>query len=641
MRPQRSAVIAVFAALVTTNMVGFNIDGFHEPLARAANPVITIAASPSPNASGTPSASPTPTDSGSQSSPSSPSSPTDSPTPPGTSFNAPRKILSGWIPYYSMKTALPSAILNADLIQQVSPFWYTLKDQNTITDLYTLANPSVPIATPLASMRAAGFKIIPTITDGTDVDPKTGKSIPMVLSNLLADPTSRANIVNAILQLVITNDYDGIDLDFENFAYVDPISTWPTTESRWVQFISDLSTALHAQGKILSVTTPPLFDPSSGKKGYYLYGWSQIASYIDELHIMAYDYSTTSPGPIGPLQWTTNAVTYAVSVVPASKIYIGIPGYGRDWVTKVIGTCPTLPINYSKTVAPGVVSTFIMNNVAGLAAAYGATPTYNQTFGESSFTYQKVYNGTTSSGALTTCTAYRTVWYQDAQSFSARANLVAQYRLAGLSEWTFGMETPDAFQAIRVVAESIAPDSVIANLNVDSQNIVAGTPTNLVGTFTLPDKTPLAGVPVHVQTLTTGGNWTSIEDGVTAADGTYRTTINLTGTTSVRMISDGTYERLEGDSQPITINVTRGITWSVPASMKAGVSYQIPVQVQPAVAGTTVQLSDGQSALTDATGKVTFNVTNSQLGFVHYQVTIPSDSNFAQTQTPFVIVWVR
>ena len=64
--------------------------------------------------------------------------------------NPPRKILSGWIPYYSMKTSLPSAMSNADLISEVSPFWYTLKNQNTITDLYTPANPSVPMAGPIA-----------------------------------------------------------------------------------------------------------------------------------------------------------------------------------------------------------------------------------------------------------------------------------------------------------------------------------------------------------------------------------------------------------------------------------------------------------------------------------------------------------
>ena len=41
--------------------------------------------------------------------------------------NAPRKILTGWIPYYSMKTSLPDALNNADIIREVMPFWYTLK----------------------------------------------------------------------------------------------------------------------------------------------------------------------------------------------------------------------------------------------------------------------------------------------------------------------------------------------------------------------------------------------------------------------------------------------------------------------------------------------------------------------------------
>ena len=463
----------------------------------------------------------------------------------------------------------------------------------------------------------------------------------MVLSNLLADPTSRANIVNTILNLVITNKFDGIDLDFENFAYVDPISSWPTTQARWVQFLSDLSTALHAQGKILSITTPPLFDPTSGKKGYYLYAWSQVANFIDQLHIMAYDYSTTSPGPIGPLQWTTNAVTYAVSVIPASKIFIGIPGYGRDWVTKVVGTCPTLPINYVKTVAPGVVSTFVMHNVASLAATYGATPTYNQTYAESSFTYQKQYNGTTQTGALTTCTAYRTVWYQDASSFTARANLVSRYRLAGLSEWTFGMEDPSAFQAIRVVAESIAPDSINASLTADSSNISIGTPTNLVGTFTLPDKSPVVGIPVHLQTLVNGGVWSTVQDGVTAADGTFKASLQLTQTTNVRMFSDGTWERLEGDTPPITINVSPLLSWNISASMKQGITYPITAQVQPAQAGIIVALNNGATAVTDADGKVSFSVTNKALGFAPYQLSIAASNTLAAAHTSFVIVWVR
>jgi len=92
---------------------------------------------------------------------------------------------------------------------------------------------------------------------------------------------------------------------------------------------------------------------------------------------MAYDYSTSSPGPIGPITWTESAVQYAISVMPASKVFIGIPGYGRDWVTKVDGTCPSLPINYLKTVNPTAsAATFVMHDAANLATTYGSTPPF-------------------------------------------------------------------------------------------------------------------------------------------------------------------------------------------------------------------------------------------------------------------------
>jgi len=48
-------------------------------------------------------------------------------TPIARADNPPRKILTGWIPYYSMKTSLPDALNNVDIIKEVMPFWYTLK----------------------------------------------------------------------------------------------------------------------------------------------------------------------------------------------------------------------------------------------------------------------------------------------------------------------------------------------------------------------------------------------------------------------------------------------------------------------------------------------------------------------------------
>ena len=257
--------------------------------------------------------------------------------------NPPRKILTGWIPYYrtypsvgKQNGGLDSALASADLISEVMPFWYSLDSAIKITDLYTPANPSNPISDTLNKLRSAGYKIIPTITDSTaSKDPKTGKTQTMVLSNLMADSAGRDILVSTITNFVVSNNYDGIDLDFENFAYVDGTSSWSITQIRFVAFMKSLAASLHAQGKLLSLTTPPSFGLDSGKKGYWVYSWPDLGAVIDRLRIMTYDYSTSSPGPIGPITWVEQAVQYAVSVMPASKVFVGLPGYGRDWVTGV------------------------------------------------------------------------------------------------------------------------------------------------------------------------------------------------------------------------------------------------------------------------------------------------------------------
>ena len=583
--------------------------------------------------------------------------PTPAPTPtPDT--NPPRKILSGWIPYYSIKTAVPCALAHPELISEVTPFWYTLKDAKTIQDNYSAANPSLPIAGTIAQLKAASYLLLPTITDGTSTDPKTGKSIQLSLSKLLADSISEKSIINSITTLVTTNAYDGIDLDWESLAYVDPISTWSTTQPRWVAFISDLSAALHSQGKLLSVTTPPLFDPATGKKGYYLYAWSQIGSFIDRLRIMAYDYSTSSPGPIGPISWTESAVQYAISVMPASKVLVGIPGYGRDWVTKVVGTCPSLPINYLKTVSTTAsAATFVMHDASTLAASYGATPTYQDKYGESTFTYQKVYNGTTADGSLTTCTATRTAWYQDAKGFALRAGLVAKYRLGGIAEWTFGMEDSTAIDAVRLVALSIAPDQVIATLTSTSSNAVIGDLISLTSSLKKKDTTSFVGIPLQIEMKASDGIWRPLDCGISkpycglsGADGSILTPQIIFGeNTTLRAKSDGAWDRLPGITSELSINVSRSLSWNMPTSMKHGVSYTVSGFIQPRTAGVKISLDsqspgtfkDQPSTITQDGGAFALTVAISKPGTYKLRAVASQDLKFAATQSDFVTVLVR
>ena len=578
--------------------------------------------------------------------------------PQAQADNPPRKILTGWIPYYrtypsagKQNGGLDSALANADLIKEVMPFWYALDSATKISDLYTPANPSNAIGDTLNKLRLAGYQIIPTITDSTaSNDPKTGKTQTMVLSNLMADSTKRDALVKTITDFVTTNNYDGIDLDFENFAYVDGTSSWATTQVRFIAFMKLLATSLHAQGKILSLTTPPLFDPATGKKGYWVYSWADLGTVIDRLRIMTYDYSTSTPGPIGPITWVEQTVQYAISVVPASKVYVGLPGYGRDWVTAVQGVCPSLPINYLGTVKTSAAAgTVVMRDAPSLASTYAATPQYQAKYGETTFTYQKVYNGTTSDGQLTQCTATRVVWYQDAQGFALRANLVAKYRLGGLSQWTLGMEDPSATEAIRTVAKSIAPDVVLANLNSDSRATVYGGLTNITGTFTLPDKRPLSGLPVRLEVKTSSTDWTSIFSGVTDASGLLSAPIVIAENTQARMISDGTWDRVEGRTSALTLQTARKITWlAAPTSVKRGVSFQLSGKVLPVPTNAQnlkLTLDDGsknsQTVSVDASGNFVISVKEGLAGIYRFALSAPADTQFLASTSGFATVVVR
>lgn len=558
------------------------------------------------------------------------------PISPGLAQSPPRKILTGWIPYYGMKTALPAAVANGDLIKEVMPFWYTLKSETKITDLYTPSNPGVPMSTPLTTMRDSGFQIIPTITDGTST---------LVLAKLLSVPTTRTQVVSAITNLVTANNFDGIDLDFEGFAFSDGTASWPATRVAWDAFILELSTSLHTLGKLLSVTTPVLFDPATGKKGYYVYDWPTISPMIDRLRIMTYDYSTTAPGPIGPIAWAEQAVSYAVTVVAASKVYVGVPGYGRDWVTRVDGVCPS---SVASVIVPGAKAVPVMRDIANLAASYGATPTYNNTFAEATFTYQKIYSGSSSNGLQTSCTATRTVWFENAQSFAARAQLVAKYRLGGITEWTFGMEDSTATDAVRQIAQAIAPDEVRSTVTTDRATVAYGNPVNVSGLFLLPDKTPVAGLAVRLEMKESGQNtWRDILDATTGTDGLVSTPLVIGKNAALRFSTDATWERLASQSASTNLVVFRLLNVSPPVSAFVGVPFTFNGVVQPHEAGVLVTLETnvagkwqivGKPTATDASGQFTFGTTENTRGVARYRINVAGSANLQGATSPIFAV---
>ena len=590
--------------------------------------------------------------------------------------NQPRKVVSGWIPYYSVKTVMPfikklptlptpavnspvtcedneysaedNALLNSsylftnkDLMKEVMPFWYTLKSPTVIRDDYSTANPSWPIANTICLMRKSGLKLIPTITDGTDK---------LVLSAYLAKPEVRTTIVKSIVDLVNKYSFDGIDLDFEGFAFVDGNTTWPKTAPNWVLFVKELSIALRAQQKLLSISAPYAFNPAEKQKGYYVYSWAEIASSIDRLRIMTYDYSVAKAGPIGPISWTEKTLQYAISIMPASKVFIGLPGYGRDWITGVTGTCPT-------TAPPGLkagakAATFRMNYAAAKAVIDQAVPTFDAKSSEATYSYQQTFNGLTAKGAATACTVNRTVWYQNDRSYLERMNLVAKYRLGGAALWTLGMEDAAATTAMRNVAQAIAPDTVLSTLTVEqvnSKGAFYGGVFTVRGALTLKDKSPVAGIPVSLEIKRVNETtWSPIAELTSAVDGTVSIPVTIGASAAFRFTTQGTWERAESLSNEGKVVLLSRIILDRPTTVKSGKDLTVKGTLLPVLAGQVVVLQKfnagkwqniGTSTTTGTNGEFQISIIEIKRGVTKLRVQVTTKDE--QVLTPEFIVVVR
>lgn len=588
--------------------------------------VTATASSPSPN----PVVAPSPSISSSI-------SPSTSPPIAGSEVKKPaRKIYTGWIPYYSVRASVARSIAYKEMIGEVSPFWYSLTSSKTIKNQFTSANPSLKMAEQVQLLRSQGFKILPAITDGTKK---------LVLYGYLAKEGTRKEVVTTITNLVVNNNFDGIDLDLEGFAFVDGSSSWNKTKPVWTQFIVELSAALRAQNKLLSVTTPVLFDPTSGRRGsYHVYNWAGIAPYIDRLRIMTYDFSVSKPGPIGPLEWSESSLKYAISVMPASKVWVGIPGYGRDWITKVDGKCPKNVASLIKTGAKAAV--FDSAKGSELALAYGTTPVYDAVRGEATFTYKKTYNGVDAAGEPVSCTATRVAWFQDKRAFLARAEFISRYRIGGLVQWTLSQASTDSINGLLEFARTIGPDEVIANMESKEITSNYGATERLSALFTLKDKSPIENLSVIFQfRRNESEEWSELSQGVTDKNGAAEIDLVVGSSLSFRAITEETWERLASKTDIGIVRVTRSLKISAPTYGKVGRPIEMLAQLTPREGRVTLQMKSGNTwknldsgAVSEINGGRLFLYYPERKGFMTFRVTVTASEKYNGSEgEPFTI----
>jgi hypothetical protein len=315
-------------------------------------------------------------------------------------------------------------------------------------------------------------------------------------------------------------------------------------------------------------------------------------------------------------------------LIPSSQVFLGVAGYGRDWVTKVEGTCPKDVANIVKVGAKA--STFVMRDAANLIARNGALAEYRVREGEVNFTYQRTYTGVTAKGNPTTCTASRTAWYQDARGYMARANLVSKYRLGGLVAWTIGMEEVNAINAVRSVARDIAPDVVRADLTIDRNQVRYGDVVTLSATFSLPDKAPVASVPMTIEMKREGGAWRRIHSALADQLGQVQIKTIVGRGVQFRALSEGSWERLASTSGEVAVIAKPIIALQAPTLLRVNKGETVTATITPAIEAATIALerfdqSKGAFTLlakakTDAEGAVSFALVEKRTGFTTLRV---------------------
>jgi HAD superfamily hydrolase (TIGR01509 family) len=346
--------------------------------------------------------------------------------------------IDAWAPYWALPDAQASLGSNGRMLRQVSPFWFSAHDAATISIDGGLAPETT--AEFVSATRAAGARVVPSIVDAM---PAGG------MAAVLADPASRATHVTTIADIAAANEFDGIDIDYEQFAFADDRSTWATTRPLWLRFVTELGDRLHADGRTLVVSVPYISDGGrTDSSGYWVYDYAGMAPHVDQIRIMAYDFSTDKAGPIAPLASVEKAIAAAKHAVgDDSKLVLGVALYGYNWPIATVGTCPD-----DAEGRTGVTQ----RNIDELLAKRAATPVRDPLAGESSFTYQlQVTDGATS------CTQTREVHYVDAEGARERIDLARRERLGAVSLWALGFDSPATWQSIAQLARTPSSTSSV------------------------------------------------------------------------------------------------------------------------------------------------------------------------------------
>ena len=226
------------------------------------------------------------------------------------------------------------------------------------------------------------------------------------LAKAMETPAAMDTHARKLADMVVEDGIDGLDLDYESLdaKFRDPFS----------YLVRAIADACHRRHKDVVIALHAKESEPGNWDGAIAQDWAAIGKVVDKARVMDYDFhwETSEAGPIGPPDWVERVMTFAVSVIPTSKLDLGIPAYGYDWLGKK-------------------ADSFAYDGWLQRLKEHGPAKR-----DPASQEMTLSYNG-------------RTAFFADALASKPKFGIVRQLHLNGLAIWRLGSEEPSFWDLLR------------------------------------------------------------------------------------------------------------------------------------------------------------------------------------------------
>ncbi|WP_066834557.1 glycosyl hydrolase family 18 protein [Rufibacter ruber] len=305
----------------------------------------------------------------------------------------------------------------------------------------------------IQAAHSAGVKVVLTVTNFGEANNAA----------LLNKATSRETLISTLISLVKSRGGDGVNIDFEFVAAAE--------RNALTSFMNTLADRFHAEipGSRVSIALPASF---SSTNAFDVAAMTQV----DDFLIMGYDYwyagsPTAGPvAPLGPSGWDywgpsqnlTRSVDNYLTQLPAAKVLLALPFYGRRWATEsdVVGAA-------SKTQNSKVASESVTYATAKQElATKGYVRKWNSQGSVPYYIYQENNQ-------------WFQTYYDDVESLGLKLDLINSKGLAGMGIWALGYDKPSVNPEVNALLRAKFPPAALAagdELETDSQPVAYPNP---------------------------------------------------------------------------------------------------------------------------------------------------------------------